>query len=188
MAVMSKVLAVILILAGSWLPALAQQQLDAATKEDVDQLLEISGTRARMQQLLVGQGQQAVTLATDAYQQKHPDATPLELRKIAEMMGNYWQTAIQSFSTEEIIEAVIPVYQRHLTHADVQSIVEFYQSSAGQKLLKEMPAMMSESMQASSAVVKKHVPDMLAAAEKAFGENKKSADPGDDNSNPVTPK
>src|SRR3954451_18982493 len=39
---------------------------------------------------------------------------------------------------DEMIEAVIPVYQQHLTHADIRGIIDFYNSEPGQKYLKEM--------------------------------------------------
>jgi hypothetical protein len=44
-----------------------------------------------------------------------------------------------------MIEAVIPVYQQHLTHADIRGIIDFHNSEPGQKYLKEMPVLMSES-------------------------------------------
>jgi hypothetical protein len=44
--------------------------------------------------------------------------------------------------------------------------------------------MMSEAMQASGAVVKKHLPDMLAAAEKAVQQSERPATGNDGASSP----
>ena len=149
------------------LPALCQQQLDAATREDVMQLMEMTGARDRIQQLWDGMIQQTATTAADSYRLKHPEATPLQLHKVAETTGVAMRDALKVFSIDELIEAIIPVYQRHLTHADVRSIIDFYNSPPGQKLVKEMPALMSESMQAADPIIKKRLPEMQAAAEKA---------------------
>ena len=54
-----------------------------------------------------------------------------------------------------------PVYQKHLTKGDVDALVTFYSSPTGQKVLKEMPAMTGEAMQASSGIMKK----MMAQAQ-----------------------
>jgi len=172
---MKNVLITCLVLLCSCIPAVCQQQLDAATKEDVEELLTLIGTRARMQQMWTGMAQQAATSAADAYRLKHPDATPLELRKVAEVTGQYVQDSIGAFSIDELIDAIVPIYQRHLTHSDVQSIIDYYKSSTGQKFLKEMPAMMAESMQAVQPIIQKHLPEMEAAAERAAEKSAKPA-------------
>jgi hypothetical protein len=43
---------------------------------------------------------------------------------------------------------MIPIYQRHFSKTDVNSMTSFYSSPTGQKFLREMPAVMAESMQA----------------------------------------
>jgi len=53
---------------------------------------------------------------------------------------------------QEMLEATIPVYQRHLTRTDLQAMTVFYSSPVGQKLLREQPAMVQESMQAASGI------------------------------------
>lgn len=45
-----------------------------------------------------------------------------------------------------LIEQMVPVYQQHFTHADVDAIINFYSSAVGQKLLHEQPQMMQELM------------------------------------------
>ena len=158
-------------------PALSQQQIDAATKEDVEQLLQLSGSRDRILQMWAGMAQQAATLAGESYQRKHPDASPLEIRKAAQAAGESTQKMISVFPVDELIEAIVPVYQRHLTHSDIRNIVEFYGSPTGQKMLREMPAMMSESMQAATPIIQKHIPDLEAQAEKAAAEAAKESKP-----------
>ena len=45
---------------------------------------------------------------------------------------------------------MVPVYQKHLNKSDVDAMSAFYSSPTGRKLLREMPAMTAESMQAAS--------------------------------------
>jgi hypothetical protein len=79
-------------------PALCQQQLNAATKEDLQELMTLTGARARIEQTWAQMGQQAATTAADSYRLKHPDATPLELRRVAEVTGNSFQNVMKVFS------------------------------------------------------------------------------------------
>jgi hypothetical protein len=162
-------LSVLLVVSSLW--AMAQAPIDAATKEDVEQLLELTGTRARVQQLWAEMAKQAATMAADSYQRKHPDATPLEIRKVAEIAGENAQNGVKIFSVDELIEAIVPVYQKHLTHSDVRTMIDFYNSPTGQKVLKELPGMMSESMQAVQPIIQKHLPEIEAQAEKAAEKN-----------------
>ena len=175
---MKTIIGILLICFSYCVPGFAQQQLDAATKEDVEQLLTLTGTRERIQQVWSQMAQQAAITAADSYQHKHPNATPLEVRNVAEATGKYMQTSLKSFPIDEIIDAIVPIYQQHFTHADVVTIIEFYNSPTGQKYLKALPAMMSESMQVMQPIIKEHEPEMEAAAEKAaedIGKTEKSS-------------
>ncbi|MEL6672065.1 MAG: DUF2059 domain-containing protein [Bacteroidota bacterium] len=54
-------------------------------------------------------------------------------------------------SVDDLVELLVPVYQNHLTEADLQSIIEFYQSPVGKKLSVKTPLLAQESMQAGQA-------------------------------------
>jgi hypothetical protein len=159
-------------------PVLCQEQLNAATKEDLQELMTLTGTKARIEQMWAQMGQQAATTAADSYRLKHPDATPLELRKVAEVTGTSFQGVMKVFSVDELIDAIIPVYQRHLTHADVRAIIDFYSSEAGQTYLKELPTISAESSQAIQPIITKHLPEIQAAADKAVEDSLKDAPAG----------
>ena len=158
------------------LTRICSQQIDAATKEDVQQLLEITGTRHSVQVMWDGMVQQAASMAAESYQRNHPNASPLEIRKAAELAGVSLQKGLKLFSIDELFDAIIPIYQRHLTHADVQTVIEFYSSTTGQKMIKELPAMMTESMQAVQPILQKHLPELEAQAEAAAAEAGKQTD------------
>lgn len=49
---------------------------------------------------------------------------------------------------EGFVDLMIPIYTKHLTTEDMRAAIEFYESSAGKRILDKTPAMMEESMRA----------------------------------------
>jgi len=47
-----------------------------------------------------------------------------------------------------MLDDMIPVYQRHLSKSDVDAMIGFYSTPTGQKMIREMPAIAAEGMQA----------------------------------------
>lgn len=62
-------------------------------------------------------------------------------------MTTVQQTFNSPQAQEDIINRMIPVYQRHFSSADIQGLLTFYRSPLGQKVLSQMPATMQEGMQ-----------------------------------------
>jgi len=56
---------------------------------------------------------------------------------------------------DELMQAMVPAYQHHLTHGEIQEIIRFDSSPVGQKMLEELPAIMGESMQAAAPIIQK---------------------------------
>lgn len=168
---MNRAVLVLVLVFGTLLPADCQQTVDPATREDIERLLQVTGSRENMQQLWGAMAQQAANLAADDFRRQHPSSTPLQQRKAAEAAGTAAQSMMKVFSVDEMFDAIIPIYQRHLSHSDVRVILDFYNSPTGQKMVRQMPQMMQESIQASTAVVRKHMPELQAEAEKAANDS-----------------
>jgi hypothetical protein len=49
---------------------------------------------------------------------------------------------------DSLVDLIVPIYQKHLTEADVDAIVTFYESEAGRSLAKAQPAIVLESQKA----------------------------------------
>jgi hypothetical protein len=60
---------------------------------------------------------------------------------------------------------MVPVYQRYYTHSDIQALLDFYKSPVGQKLVKERPLILVDSMQAVRPLMEKFVAQLEAQAE-----------------------
>ncbi len=44
-----------------------------------------------------------------------------------------------------VMEMLVPIYDKHLTHADIKELIAFYETPVGRKLLAVMPQMHHES-------------------------------------------
>lgn len=58
----------------------------------------------------------------------------------------FWIDVMAEMNANQIIELVIPVYQKYLTEQDIKEINNFYNTAAGKKLISVQPAIMQESM------------------------------------------
>jgi hypothetical protein len=55
-------------------------------------------------------------------------------------------TYAQMFDIDEIIERLIPLYDKYYTEADLQGMITFYESPAGQKVIESTPEIVKESI------------------------------------------
>jgi hypothetical protein len=131
----------------------AQQNNDSdiPDKAEVLKFLDLMHARAQMVQVLDGMAKQMRIGAEEGFKRQVPDATPEQLAKVDKMCD----TILGSMPVDEMMDAVVPIYQKHLTKTDLAAITAFYSSPAGQKILKELPAIMSEAMQAGGEIGRK---------------------------------
>ena len=122
------------------------------TREDVLKLFDLLQITKTMDAVINATKQQSVEIAEQMIREKMPDATPEEKKQFREMMDEVMRQALGPAAINEMLEATIPVYQRHLTKADLDAMVAFYSSPVGQKILHEQPAMVQESMEASAGI------------------------------------
>ncbi len=53
---------------------------------------------------------------------------------------------LQQADVNELFEQLVPVYTKHLTHAEIKGLIEFYQTPLGKALLEKMPVVQKEAM------------------------------------------
>ena len=70
-----------------------------------------------------------------------------------------------------MLDNMIPIYQRHFSKTDIDAMSTFYGSPTGQKMMREMPALTSESMQASYALMQKQIDAIQQKAEQMVKED-----------------
>ena len=134
----------------------------APTKADVLKFMDLMQLKARVTQMLEGITTQARLGAEAGFKQKVPNATPEQLAKVDALAD----AIFKDMPVDEMLDAMVPIYQKHLSKADLNAIIAFYASPVGQKLLKEQPAMMAEGMQVGGEIGQKKVGDMMERLER----------------------
>src|SRR6267378_7033688 len=89
---------------------------------------------------------------TDASDKLPPD---FETR-MNKVMDDY----MKNLPFDEMLQAMIPAYQKHLTKGDINALVVFYSSPTGQKLIQELPAITAEAMQSIMPLMRKQIDAM----------------------------
>jgi hypothetical protein len=121
------VLALALLGAG---PAMSQAPAggNAAKQQDIRKLMELTGA-AKV-------GQQIAAQMIPMFKQSNP-----------QVPQKFWDDVMKEFDTKSMIDLIVPIYDKHLTHDDVKGLIAFYQSPLGRKMTSVMPQIAQESMQ-----------------------------------------
>jgi uncharacterized protein len=122
-------------------------------KEDVMKYLQVMHIREQLVQYFGGVSKQAKLGAEEGFKQKVPNATPEQLAKV----DKFAEGLFQDMPIDEMVDAMVPIYQKHLTKSDLDAILAFYATPVGQKLLREQPAMMQEATQAGGEIGRKRI-------------------------------
>jgi hypothetical protein len=70
-------------------------------------------------------------------------------RRMAPSAGEeVWNELDRRFDMNELVEKLIPIYDKYYSAEDLKGILLFYQSPLGQRVLSTMPQVVSESMAA----------------------------------------
>jgi hypothetical protein len=66
---------------------------------------------------------------------------------VPDSLWSGFEKEFSNTSMEELVDMLSPVYQKHMTIADLETITAFYQTPAGKKYAEKTPLIMQESMQ-----------------------------------------
>ena len=124
---------------------LAQQNpADApASKEDILKYLAVMHTRDLMKSVSQTMSKQMRQVTTEMMK-KQSNVTP----EMEERVNKMTDDLIKNMPIDEMLDAMTPVYQKHFTKGNIDDLVAFYSTPTGQKLIKELPAITAEAMQA----------------------------------------
>lgn len=158
---------------------LAQSPGDSpASREDVMKLFEVMNIRDQMHTVMASIVKQQRTMIHEGMKKRSPHITEQDLARMDQMSANI----LKDLPVDGMIEDMVPVYQKHLTRGDVEAMGTFYSSPTGQKLLREMPAMTAESMQAAGPRIQAMVDKVMEQTERMADEDreKKTSKPTTD--------
>jgi hypothetical protein len=138
---------------------------DAPTRNQVLTLLDLVQARQMMVAAMEDLKRIMQNGAEESFRQKAPNATPKQVEALRAMFDE-----VTKMPLDDMINAVISIYQRHLTKTDVEELIRFYSSPVGQKLLREQPQIMRESMQAGAEIQRKRVDEIQARIKEKMDE------------------
>ena len=134
-------------------PALAED-ITPAKRADINRLMESTGSAKLGMQMAEALSKNAIKMIK-ANQ-------PL----VSESTLNVLHKEIMAFMAEKmsapggIMDMIVSIYARHLTHQDIRDILAFYESPVGQKTIRIMPQLMQESMQGSEKLMETYGPEI----------------------------
>jgi hypothetical protein len=117
-----------------------EKSLSPAKRELILQFLKVFGTRNNLEQNF------AVMI------QRLPPAHAEEVKKATNI--------------DEIIEQLIPIYDKHFTEAQLKAYVDFYSSPEGQALMKNLPKVIEDSVGVSLEYFKTKFPPSVPVQKK----------------------
>jgi uncharacterized protein len=162
-------LALILFVAAT---ALAQQPASvtgdaAASKEDIQHLFEVMQIHQQMRQVMDAMMKQQSTMIHETLKNRYPQTSAERIARADQLISE----TMKDMPMDAILDDMIPIYQKHFSKTDIDAMSTFYASPTGQKMMREMPALTTEAMQASYARMQKQMDAMMQRAEQIVKED-----------------
>ncbi len=149
-----------------------------ATRDDILALFNLMHVREQVEPAMQFIAKQQRAIIHDNLKRQTPRISPEDLARL----DQFTIDIMKDLPVDGMLDDMVPVYQRHLTRSDVEAMSAFYSSPTGQKLLREMPAMTNESMQAASPRIQALMDKVMERARAMAKENEqKGAAPKPDN-------
>ncbi|HXP83013.1 MAG TPA: DUF2059 domain-containing protein [Verrucomicrobiae bacterium] len=124
-----------------------------ASKEDVERYLQAVHSQDMMRKMMDAMVKSMQQMTHDRYL-KDKDKLPADFEaRTNKMMDDM----MKNMPFDEMIQAMVPTYQKHFTKGDMDGLLAFYNSPTGQKLLREMPAITAEAMTALMPIMRQHM-------------------------------
>ena len=105
---------------------------ETADRESIEELMRLTG-------------------ADNLGEQMMEQIIPLMRKAIPDAPDAFWDEFRAEADVNDLMNSIIPIYQKHLTKADVAALVSFYKSPIGQKMIALQPVLMRESVQVGNA-------------------------------------
>jgi uncharacterized protein len=133
-----------------------------ATAEDVQKYLDAMHSHEMMKQVTEAMVQPMHKMMHEEYLKDKDKLPPDFEERMTKMMDDF----MQKMPWDQIMDSMVPVYQKHFTKGDLEALTAFYSSPTGQKVLREMPAVMADSMNTMMPIIQKQVEDMSQQMQK----------------------
>jgi len=140
---------------------------DPATKEDIQKLFEVMQIHQQMRQVMDAMMKQQTAMIDETLKKRYPQTSAEKIARANRMIAE----TVKDMPMDAMLDDMIPIYRRHFSKADIDAMSTFYASPTGQKMMREMPVLTSESMQASYARMQKQMDVLTKQAEQIVKED-----------------
>jgi hypothetical protein len=138
-----------------------------AAKEDIQHLFEVMQIHQQMRQVMDAMMKQQSAMIHETLKKRYPQTSADKIAQADRLIAD----TMKDMPMDAILDDMIPIYQRHFSKTDIDAMSTFYASPTGRKMMQEMPALTSESMQASYARMQKQMDAMMKRAEQIVKED-----------------
>lgn len=135
---------------------------EPATAADIEHLYQVLKIRDQIKQITEIMSHQIGQLIQEAA--KEQPSLPPEAEK---RLGALYEKIVKNMPTEELLQAMAPIYEKYFTKSDIDAIVAFYSSPAGKKMVNQTPEITQEAMQATMTIMQTY---MKKAMEQVYEE------------------
>ncbi len=151
---------------------LAQTAADApATKEDVERYFQAVHSHDMMLKMMEAMSK-PMHQTTHEQCEKDKDKLPPDCEvRINKMLDGM----MKEMPFDEMMQAMVPAYQKHFTKGDMDALIAFYSAPTGQKVLRELPAVTAEGMEAMMPIMRNSVEKMTERAQEEVAEMMKDS-------------
>lgn len=118
---------VIVVLGGAVQAAEDAPKQETQKQKDIRKLLTITGSGELGQQVM---GQMMASFK----------------KSMPQVPEKFWSDFMKEVHTSELVDLIVPVYDRNLTHDDVKELIRFYETPTGKKFVTVLPKITQESM------------------------------------------
>lgn len=101
--------------------------VDTGRRADIMRLLQLTQAGAM--------GEQAVQYLFATYKQSMP-----------QIKDELWQELKKEISADELLQRLVPVYEKHFSASDIKELIRFYESPVGKKLTVTLPSVNQEAL------------------------------------------
>lgn len=121
-------------------PTIAQQASPEvpATREDVEKYFQIVHSREQVLRTID-------TLSAPIQKMFELNKDKLPSDYVAQMHQQL-EATLRNLPWDDILQAMIPAYEKHFSKSDLEALTAFYSTPSGQKILSEMPSATAEAM------------------------------------------
>lgn len=109
--------------------SVANADIAPEKRQEIEKMIQLTGMETLMQQM-------KMRMISDFKAQFKAQMT--------DVPESFWTKIQEKIDTHEVLEKIIPLYDKYYTLEDLKAVNTFYESPAGKKVLSALPQIMQE--------------------------------------------